>query len=192
MSDTKFMAADTSTLHSREVANAFGVKLRPFTLWHMWMLRSMENPYAVGGTLTPEAIFEALSVCSMTRTGFATAVNRHIELVTAKYAIKYVSMSHEDRQRELEVISEYFKSQCDSVEFWEQEDYDPIKDRTRCPMEWHLVLKLLQNNICMTEDEAWNYPYARSMAWFAVINEQEGSRNYIDETDRQQIDMVNT
>lgn len=192
MKDSKFEGADDSTIADGHIAVCMGRRLLPLSLWHMWLLRSMENPYAVGGIPEGQDLCELVFVCSMTRKGFARATNRHAGQITEQLVGRFFLMDADDRTETVNLIHEYLESQTDVVEFWQAEDSDPIKDRMRCPPEWHLILDLLKARICETEDDAWDYPYARAMAWRAVITEsQTGSREYIDPLDREQIDVVN-
>lgn len=191
MVDDKFTNADDS-LCGGYVAIALGMRLRTLSIWHMWLLRNMGNPYAVGGTADGASLCELVMVCSMDRREFAKYANSGADRLSEMLVGRFFLMSQEEKQEQMDVIHEYLETQTDVVEFWDSGDSDPIRDRLRCPPEWHMVLSLLKHGVCNTEEQAWDYPYARAMAWRAVINESEyQSRNYIDPLDREQIEKVN-
>jgi len=191
MVDDKFMGADDS-LCGGPIATVLGRRLLPMTLWHMWLLRNMENPYAVGGIPQGDDLCEVVLVCSLTRQQFAKAMRREMTQLTELLVGRWFMLSEEEMQDQSDILHDYLEAQTDTVEFWEDSNSDPVKDRLRCPPEWHLVLTLLRNNVVRDEQEAWDYPYNRAMAWRAVVNEAvHGSRDYVDPLDRKQSEALN-
>ena len=105
---------------------------------------------------------------------------------------KHFLLTEEQRAEQHDIFLEYIESQTETPDFWSDTESDTIKNRLRCPPEWHLVLSLLRHGLCQSEDEAWDYPYSRAVCWRAVIGEQvEGSQSYVDPLDRQQMEIVN-
>jgi len=158
----------------------------------MWLLRSIDSPYAVGGVPGPIDFCYALMVCSSTRKEFGQVLAEGPAAVVEKLVGKYFMMSAEQADAEKLVFEEYLERQTLSPEFWSDADSDAVKDRLRCPAEWHLVLSLLRYDVCKTEGDAWDYPYNRAVCWRAVIGEQvDGSRSYVDPLDRSQMEILN-
>lgn len=165
----------------------------PFSLWHLWFLRSQENPFIIGGRPDPSDFALAVLTCTMTRKQFGENVRDADGLAEKVEALvnSWLEMPAESRSEHLKAFDEYLTAGMTAPEFWEKEGTDDVRDRLRCPPEWHLVIMLLKQKICQTEEEAWDYSYARAVCWRAVIGEQNGGRDYIDPIDRQQIGIVN-
>ena len=191
MVDEVFSSTDISHTCPQSVAQVLGVGLMPVSIWHVWILKALENPFAVGGIPKAQDLAQAVLVCSNDRKSFGeimsdddTLTDKIADLAQAWYEVDDIS-SH------IRSFHLYVEQGVSGPEFWEDPKTDAVKDRQRCPVEWHLVYMLLNNKVCHTEEEAWNYPFNRAVCWSAVVGEQNGSRNYIDQVDREQIKKVN-
>lgn len=182
MKDDLFIETDISHTCPHNVAQVWGLSLMPLSLWHLWFLRSQENPFIVGGNPYPSDFALAVLTCSLTRRGLGETINDDVQMaeLVSGMVEKWLDMPDEKKSEHLKAFDHYIEEGAKAPEFWENGESDPIKDRLRCPPEWHLVMMLLKNKICQTEEEAWNYSYARAVCWRAVIGEQNGGRDYID------------
>lgn len=193
MKDSVFIETDISHACPRSAAQVLGVSLMPLSLWHVWFLRSNESPYATGEDPKLSDLAFAIITCSMTREEMGRAIED--ESIMAERALEvsenWVSLSETERLKHAKAMDRYLSAGMAAPEFWEDPDSDEIKDRLRCPAEWHLVYMLLKHGICQSEEQAWNYSYARAVCWRAVFGEQMGSRDYIDPIDRKHMEIVN-
>lgn len=100
-------------------------------------------------------------------------------------------MPADERETVMTAVCEYVNACTTFPEFWSDGKTDPVKDRMRCPFEWHAVAMLLSMRICATEADAWDYPVALAQCWQAVEGERNGSKNYVDPVDRKDFDVLN-
>lgn len=187
MIDSVFSAADVVSC-----PEILGVRLRPFSIWHSWALKSIDSPYVYGGKFDIEDTCQAVMICALTRDEYADL--QQTEALTALYgtiAGEYLKLTDEERQNVVSGFVGYIDACSVFPEFYESEDSDPVKDRLRCPGEWHLVANLLKMRICDSEEAAFDYPVARAQCWQAVAGEQAGSRAYVDQRDRDDFDTLN-
>jgi hypothetical protein len=185
--DDVFLSADVTA--GPEI---MGLQLRPLSVWHVWALSAMDSPYIIGGDLTVEAICRALMICTQTRAGFAELINTdaHI-LLLGDIAGIYLAATPEERADAQQAFAEYIDACTVFPEFWEDGKTDAVKDRLRCPVEWHIVAALVRMGIVRTEDQAWDYPIARARCWGAVEAERNGNNKYVDQRDRADMEKLN-
>lgn len=184
MIDDVFGSADVITC-----PEVLGVRLRPLSIWHVWTLKTIDSPLVVGGKYDLEDVCKAVMICALTRAEYYDMA-RHQDALTAYYgtiAAAYIELDTEAREHVLSELGTYIDECTVFPEFWEGEGVDDVRDRIRCPVEWHLVLSLLKNGICHTEEDAWNYPISRAQCWQAVVGEMQGSKAYMDAVDREDI-----
>jgi len=184
MIDGVFLANDIAAGPS-----ILGLRLYPFSIWHSWALKAMESPFVCGGDFDIESFCDSILICTLRKEDH-DAIIRSSHLAVYKggqIAPAILSASQEEREEAVIQFIEYIQDCTEFPDFWEGSDLDPIKDRIRCPTEWHLVAALLRMRICQTESEAWNYPAARAHCWLAVEGERKGSKSYVDPRDRADI-----
>jgi hypothetical protein len=188
MIDSVFLANDVSA-----GPVILGLRLRPLSIWHSWALKAAANPFSIGGEYGIEDICNALLICTLTK-------HQHDELAGLgalglykgeQIAPPLISATTEERAEALRLFLDYFDDCTQFPDFWQDGKADPVKDRVRCPREWHLVASLMRMNICRTEPEAWDYPIAKAQCWMAVEGERNGSKSYVDERDRADIERAN-
>lgn len=187
MIDDIFLGADVITCPV-----ILGVRLRPLSIWHVWALRAAESPLINGGKFDIEDVCKAVMLCGMTREDYARQIQSgEIAITLGDVAAEYLQLSPEDREIEVANLADYIDQMTQFPEYWQKEKSDPVKDRIRCPTEWHLVSSLLAMSICKDESAAWDYPIARAQCWQAIQGEQAGSKNYMDAKDRADMDQLN-
>lgn len=168
-----------------------GFRLRPLSIWHVWALSAMDSPYVCGGKYTVDDICNCLMICSQTRESFAalSAGGLHVAL-KGEIGAAYIEADKDARAQAEAQLAQYIADCTVFPEFWEKEKTDAVKDRLRCPPEWHIVSAILSMRICQTEAEAWDYPIARARCWQAVDGERNGGRDYLDARDRADLKLA--
>ena len=162
-----------------------GFRLRPLSIWHVWTLKAWDNPYVTGGEYDVDDVCNCMAVCTQTRESFTAIAAQNLHgALKGDIGAAYLEASKEEREHAEKQLAEYFTQCTVFPEFWEDGKSDPVKDRLRCPGEWHLVATLLQMRVCQTEEDAWDYSIARARCWQAVEGERAGSRAYVDQRDR--------
>lgn len=191
MFDDVFSSTDLSGTPRLKAAEVLGRDLLPLSVWHIWILQGIRSPFAIGGRIEDKDVGMAVAVCSKNRAECVAFLSDEVAVAKEMLQLAELWHSEEDMTPHIAALNSYMEDGMTAPEFWENPGQNPVKDRQRCPSEWHLVSLLLKNNICRTERQAWDYPYARAVCWAAVSAEQQGSRNYIDPIDRKQIDELN-
>jgi hypothetical protein len=187
MIDEVFSASDVVSC-----PEILGVRLRPFSIWHSWALKSIDSPYVYGVDFDIEDTCQAVMICALSRDEYAEL--QQTEAITVLYgriAGKYLALSEEDRTKVVGEFVSYIDACSVFPEFYAPEKSDPVRDRMRCPGEWHLVACLLHLRICDSEKAAFDYPVARAQCWQAIEGERAGSRSYVDQRDRDDFDELN-
>lgn len=168
-----------------------GFRLRPLSIWHVWALSALESPYVLGGNYGVEDVVNCLLFCTQTRESYnALALTCMEGAVKGEIAAAYLEADKDGRFEAEKQLAAYFGDCTVFPEFWQDSKTDPVKDRLRCPGEWHLVATLLQMRICQTETEAWDYPIARARCWQAVESERQGGSSYMDKRDRDDLKQL--
>ena len=185
MIDDIFLAADVTSC-----PDILGVRLRPLSIWHSWALLSMESPFIGGGEYTTDDVCNAVLVCSLTREEYSGSNPIDIATRLGHIASEWLTLDDDARAETLDCFVAYLDACTRFPEFWRGEDSDPIRDRLRCPAEWHLIATLTNMGISK-ESEAWDYPIARAQCWQAVEGERAGSRAYVDQRDRDDFAKLN-
>lgn len=185
MIDEVFLEADVITC-----PEILGVQLRPLSIWHSWALRSIESPFIEGGEYSTDDVCNAILVCSLTRSEYSNANQMDIAARLGEIAANWLRLDDDARSETLDCFNAYLDACTRFPEFWRSEDSDPVRDRLRCPAEWHLVATLTNMHVC-TESEAWDYPISRAQCWQAVEGERAGSQAYVDQRDRQDFEKLN-
>jgi hypothetical protein len=187
MIDSVFLANDVTA-----GPDILGLRLLPLSIWHVWALKASSNPFATGGKYDIESFCNALLICTLSKSQFDELVRTDALAVYKGHHIApaILTADEDTRAEALGVFLEYFDACTVYPEFWEDDKSDPVKDRLRCPSEWHLVASLLRMRIAQTEAEAWDYPIAKAHCWVAVEGERNGSKNYVDQRDRNDFDQL--
>jgi hypothetical protein len=187
MIDEVFSAADVITC-----PEVLGMRLRPLTLWHVWSLKSLESPFVSGKPYDTEDICKAIMICGLRRKDYAELCGSEnaIAALFGTIAADYLVKSKSDRAEVCNAFGKYLSSCTEFPEFYSSAKQNDIRDRLRCPSEWHIVASLLDMRICQTEDDAWDYPIARAQCWQAVQGERNGSKAYVDQRDRDDFEKL--
>lgn len=193
MKDDVFSAANAPLILLHDPVIVLGRRLLPLSLWHICMLKEQDSPYITGGEVKIQDLAIAVLICSMNRETFSHFMSdeKSMQKAADDMVDSWLLKKEGDQRECFATFLAYINASFNAPEFWEEEKSNQIKDRLRCPIEWHLIIMLLKERICNTEEDAWNYSYQRAVCWRAVISEANGSRNYIDPLDRMQIQELN-
>lgn len=181
MIDDIFLAADGPAPQS-----ILGVLVRPLSIWHVWALKASDSAFLRATTHTRDDVVRLLFVCSLTRADYARLNQEPAasELYAAGIALKVLRATEDEHLAALESIKDYFDAGTNIPEFWAREKSDPVKDRLRCPVEWHLAALMVEMGVSANIADAWDVPLVEAKCWQAVYSERNGSRDYVDQKDR--------
>lgn len=150
--DPKFAEAFVNVEHK-----VLGFKLKPFSLWHKFLLESYGSPLTVEQEELPTAtdVLQAIQVC---RTEFPNTPER--ETFFDKVRILVRSW---DQNAESEKFTNYLNDFLAFPEFWEKES-DEIQKGSSAPESLTMVITLME--VGFTEKESWDMPLGKAY-WYS-------------------------
>ncbi|MDB4403273.1 hypothetical protein N9204_00395 [bacterium] len=156
--------------------------MRPFSLWHSFVLRQLDNPFAHG---IPESgefaddLVSALAVCSLTyEESRAVLLNERLFSKRLKPIAKRAQKS--DLPTVVAAFCSYRSDHCHAPEHGKKDD-----DRScvNAPWEFHMV-RCLCSIYRMSLGDAWNTGVGMSRCYYDVDMESRGDDSLIGEYDR--------
>lgn len=147
-------------------------KLQDFSVGHAFLLEAMESPFIVGGNIGFDDLVVAALLCSLP---FRKA-NRFLLLPPSLISKKVMRwgwicrMFGFDLSVEAKKMQDYVSAYMEMPEVW-QEKNKPGK-KSAMPFTIRLVWCLMTK---MTEDEAWNCPMSRALAYYSAEAEHNGT-----------------
>ena len=145
-----------------------GFTVPSLSVWHVFALENLGNPYACGGAIDKDAVACLLLVASNDRAGgrrlLLDAKYRKAQMKRVHRRIKCKSM--DDLHA---ACAEYVDTCMRAVSRWKKGDSKPCG----VPIEWHLVCTLSR---CTGGDldAAWDTPYAVARCLCDAAAEQNG------------------
>jgi len=169
-----------------------GVQLRPYSLGHQYALRALESPYLCAGAPTIIDTALAVWVCSRAWCDLRSMPFESIDAARqwSQTAYRRFKRAGHPMDTEMATFAAYFDHYTGNLpQHWQGSEHKP---RVRCPIEWHLVVTLLQSGLCERDlAAAWDMPVSTAAALATVIGERNGSESYFDERDRADIQELN-
>jgi hypothetical protein len=158
------------------------IPLSPLTLWHVWQLQVLANPYAVGGPLTDFARVQAAFITLYTREEWLELFrDEEGEQAMTEFCNAFFALPEAEKAAYRAYIDAHISASLKWPEYWQ----DGQQGKSlKCPFVWHAVRNLLSMRVAHTESAAWDYNAARAMCWTAVENESQGGKNYISQEER--------
>ena len=153
--EEKFAEAWLNTSHK-----VLGVKLRPFSLWHRFLLDQLDTKILSGGDYI--SIMDLYTGCLICRNVYPN--------VKIKVPIwKYFTLKRKTKKitSEFEAFSTYITDFAGFPEFWEKEDSESNKGPAPDPLG--TVVSLM--NMGFTENQAWDMPVGKA-SWYSATSSQ--------------------
>jgi hypothetical protein len=149
--DPKYAEAFVNVPHK-----VLGFKLRPFSLWHKFLLEFYENPLITGGEAVPKDVLEAIQVCRAT---YPNPPKR--ETIWTKIRILISSW---DQEEEAKRFTNYVEDYLAFPEFWDKED-EGAKSGGGAPDTLTMAVQLME--LGFSEEDTWNMALGK-MYWYGA------------------------
>lgn len=163
----------------------YGRQLLPFSLSHSLMLDGLASPYWRGGNATADDLCAAIDVCSRNwrenAVWLAHSDNPRVRRSLSALKTAARLLGHEKADA---AFRAYIN---DHMDFPPREVRGPGRQMAS-PWQWRVASWLLRGG--MSEDEIWNMPCARAVAYLDASNESEGDDSLVDEADASVADMI--
>lgn len=156
--EEKFAEAWLNTSHK-----VLGVKLRPFSLWHRFLLDQLDTKLLSGSNYL--SIMDLYTGCMICRSKYP---NVKIKVPFWRYLLL-------SRKREFtkhfEAFSAYITDFCGFPEFWDKQDSETNKGPAPDPLG--TVVSLM--NLGFSENEAWDMPVGKASWYSAAFSQMQGA-----------------
>jgi hypothetical protein len=151
----------------------FGVKLKPFSLSHSYLLDGLDNPWPKHANGSRSALIHAVWVCSQDHDANVTQVLR-----PPLWRMFWTSVRSRrfDYATERQAFVQYMANYMEIPDHW----YSGAGSSKgfRAPWQFHFAMGLTQH--CgMTLREAWNTPVALARCWYDVWAEKQGDDSLV-------------
>lgn len=160
----------------------FGLRLRPFSLGHSFLLEAIGNPVAMGEPYSPQDAAVFAAVCSMTFANALVLLNGSKAKRESRMKEIGAKNGKANWKSECRKIDRYFKAACDCVpERWEKDDSDPV----RVPIQL-AFFHVMRGTAALTpelESQLWDTPYGRAMIYAAVSGWAKGDETLMTENE---------
>ena len=147
-----------------------GVQLRPFSSYHALVLLRFDNPLVCGGDVSESDLIQAVVICSQGFSdklfGYLSLLNDHLPKI--QYGARLLI---HDIGRETEAIEDYIQQYSAGPDYWA--DGDAKLSGIEPPFQ--VAGALLQNMPGFSEEQVWDMPFTRALAYKACIAEQHGA-----------------
>jgi hypothetical protein len=151
-----------------------GVSVRALSVWHLFALEQLENPFVVGGEITADAVAGLLLVCQTDYDTGRKLFTDHAEVLRRSKRI-YAKLRKIDTNTMIGTAHEYFATCTETPERWIEER----KGRSMAaPICAHMVLCLC-SQYGFNHTDAWNRGYADARCMMEVWREREGDTSLI-------------
>jgi hypothetical protein len=146
----------------------YGLKLAPFSFWHVLGLHVIESPFIGGpGSPSPEALFDAARICSAR---FPAFHRRPASLLAQWWFYRPLRAHRASHVAELSRFDAYLRDHHAPPEFLTRQDDKPLK------VPWPLArVAALMRFAGLSEADAWNMPVGRGLWLCAALAEAGGA-----------------
>ena len=155
--------------------------LRDFSLGHAYLLEALESPFMVGGRVGLGDLAVAVLVCSQT---FSKA--REFLMLPPPLLIKkanhwgwWCRLLRTDMDAEMEKFKDYMNAYTETPDAYE--DDKKKGNESTIPTSARIAWTLMER---MTEQEAWNCPMSRALAYYTTQAEYNGQQFFTENQER--------
>lgn len=151
--DPKYAEAFVNVPHK-----VLGFKLRPFSLWHKFLLEFYDNPLVAGEeSVSAEDVLQAIQVC---RVEFPDPPKR--ETIWTKIRLLLFSW---DQEKESENFTNYIEDYLAFPEFWDKEEEGG--KTSGAPDTLTMAVQLFE--LGFSEADTWNMPLGK-IYWYGAAS----------------------
>jgi hypothetical protein len=144
----------------------FGLKLRPFSLWHKFLLEVTESPLVTKGDARASDLYAACKLLTLKFPDADVALTR----------LDWVRMFFRIRKNSAEIegvkLSSYIEDYFTSPEYWESEGKSS-SNKGQPPEQLSAITPLLIMGF--SEAEAWNMPIGKALWYGATYASWQGA-----------------
>lgn len=146
----------------------FGLRMRPFSLWHSAILAALESPFAVGAVAGIADYTLAAVICSLQwPDGQARLVpvpdRRLLDMATPKTAEQF--------QADATLFTDYLTESTRAPQVW---DFGQKGRQTGAPWQFFLAAYLLRHYPSLSERDVWNMQVGRAICYKLMAEEENG------------------
>jgi hypothetical protein len=145
----------------------FGLKLRPFSLWHKFLLEVTESPLVTKSDAKATDLYAACKLLTLKFPDNDVALTR----------FDWVRMFFRVRKNSAEIeggkLSSYINDYFTSPEYWESEGKSGSSNKGQPPEQLSAIIPLLMMGF--SEAEAWNMPIGKALWYGATYASWQGA-----------------
>ena len=167
----------------------FGLRLRPFSLGHSFLLEAIENPVAMGEPYAPQDAAVFAKVCSMSWAD-ALAFLNDWEAKGKEMRRMGKACARADMQAECAKIDDYLRESMDCIPpRW---DKDGAKSECKIPIQlaFFHILKGGQAITPQVESAIWDMPFGRAAVYAAAAGWAKGDDSLMTAEEVRKIGML--
>lgn len=151
--DEKFAEAFVNLDYHRVLS----YKLKPFSLWHRFLLEFLDSPLITGGNADVNSILQAIQVC---RSSFPKFPDKQGFLGKLRLLINTFNPEEEGTK-----FAKYVEDYAAFPELWNKSDEESKK--SSAPETLSMAVQLIE--LGFTESQAWDMPIGKAF-WYTSIS----------------------
>lgn len=152
--DEKFSEAFVNLDYHRVI----GYKLKPFSLWHRFLLEFFDSPLITGEKPNVESILQAIQICRVSFPKYPKPQSLLSKIRLLCHAFK--------PEVEGEKFASYVEDYAAFPELWNKEDGEETK-KSSAPETLSMAVQLMEMGFC--EKDSWNMPIGKAF-WYTSIS----------------------
>jgi hypothetical protein len=148
-----------------------GLRVRPFSCWHLMVLESLGNRFIVGGQRRLDDLVQMLLVC---RDSYQPAATRPLPSFDRFQASPVwrgwlaLLLLIRPWQKQIQRVESYIEAYSETPAYWQTESSTPSKT----PLGLCIAARLIP---VVGESRAWNMPFSLACAYKAAMDERDGA-----------------
>ena len=148
-----------------------GLRVRPFSCWHLMVLETLENRFVVGGQRRLDDLVQVLLVC---RDSYQPAATRPLPSFDRFQASRVwrgwlaFLLLIRPWQRHVARVEEYLEAYGQTPAYWHGDNNTPSK----IPLGLCVASRLFP---VVGEQRAWNMPFSLACCYKAAFDERDGA-----------------
>lgn len=145
---------------------ALGETLKPFSLWHNFLLQALESPFLTGERVEVEHVVQA---CEIFKTSFPNEPNLRYSL-KQWFKVRSLKKNMAKLEAETKKIAKYIEANSSFPRFWQNQKTEKQQGLTS-PETLAVVISLIQ--LGFEEGKAWDMSLARARWYEAAAMERQ-------------------
>jgi hypothetical protein len=154
----------------------FGMRLKPFSLSHSYILSGLENGWIQSGEGSRPELLHAVWVCSRSHKENATAIINPPLIRMATAAILSKCYDYETGRG---IFKQYVSDYIELPEHWRGESDGKS---FRAPWQYHFAMNAA-NHCGISIGEAWDMPVSLARCYYDVYAEKQGDDSLVSQTE---------